>query len=407
MGASLAGIIYVHSIRSNRVHGSDARSFRMLEQLCGMEAFGRVAIVTSMWDQIQTGDYKDAVRREEELLNTEAFLGAIYRRSGHATRFLGTEESARLPVDALAKLYDRDGIVTFQVQREVIGEGKDLLDTSAAREIANDLVRTREHFEEQLRDVSAHQEKAKRQKDKKGTKELSKDQQFLEKNIQLTNRMSIGLQVSLADIYAKKQADFARMLGEVRKEKATLQKELEKYEGQRQRLVEEEASDRQTLEKKQAKLLAHHEAQISEARKKGQWEEKARRKRDIEIEAVQSQHRKKQEKTEKAKETLEGEMKMKEHKIFTKQNFLPLLGILAGVGTVAIGLGQVAVGVVAQDGSTIGGGVGLCWKGGLGIARNLPLGHKSHETVENVSLVTDTTEAVGGLGNQLGGLAVF
>ena len=45
----------MHRISDNRIGGISQRNFKMFKEMCGIEAAKNVAIVTSMWDEVDKG----------------------------------------------------------------------------------------------------------------------------------------------------------------------------------------------------------------------------------------------------------------------------------------------------------------------------------------------------------------
>lgn len=155
-GVQLSGIVYLHPITKNRVTGSSARNFRMLEQLCGKEGLPHVVLVSTMWDQVEphSDQYLEACVREEELINNEMFWGSMRSSGSKVRRFNGDKSSAFAIVDLLTARTSSRPPVKFQIQRELVDEGLDLLDTSAARQIMAQLTQIRAKAQRELEDTA-------------------------------------------------------------------------------------------------------------------------------------------------------------------------------------------------------------------------------------------------------------
>jgi hypothetical protein len=66
LGISLRGIVYLHRINETRFSGSAKRYLEMFRQICGDDALSNVALVTTMWGQIDPGI---GLRKDVELQN--------------------------------------------------------------------------------------------------------------------------------------------------------------------------------------------------------------------------------------------------------------------------------------------------------------------------------------------------
>ncbi|EAU89210.1 hypothetical protein CC1G_08617 [Coprinopsis cinerea okayama7 len=136
---TVRGVIYVHDMSESRITGSMRRYLWTLEKLCGEEMFGKLVIVTSKWDSVrpresqghlspsQVGEERVEVfkmRAWNELING----GAIVRN------FHPANQAQALEIVKLV-LTNRSGVedVPLAVQREIIVEGRELRQTSAAK----------------------------------------------------------------------------------------------------------------------------------------------------------------------------------------------------------------------------------------------------------------------------------
>jgi hypothetical protein len=89
-GVKLKGIIYLHHIKDDWFQGSDVKSLKILEEMCGKEAFSNVALVTNMWHCI---DEATGEGREDELRRN--YWGTLIGGGAIVRRFDGTASSAR------------------------------------------------------------------------------------------------------------------------------------------------------------------------------------------------------------------------------------------------------------------------------------------------------------------------
>ncbi|KXN84731.1 hypothetical protein AN958_12158 [Leucoagaricus sp. SymC.cos] len=71
----LDGVLYLHRISDNRMAGTPLRNLDLFEKICGPKWFGRVVLVTTMWDEV---DEVTGVDREKQL-KAEFWEGMLRR----------------------------------------------------------------------------------------------------------------------------------------------------------------------------------------------------------------------------------------------------------------------------------------------------------------------------------------
>ncbi|KAK8026501.1 hypothetical protein PG991_003557 [Apiospora marii] len=132
----LAGIIYLHRITDNRVSGSALRNLRMFKELCGQDVYKHVILATSMWNKLLEADKETAVGREREL-----------------RWYADDKTSADDIIDALLAARNSDDNMTLQIQRELVDERKDLVTTSAGKEVNKDLAELQKRFDREMQRI--------------------------------------------------------------------------------------------------------------------------------------------------------------------------------------------------------------------------------------------------------------
>ncbi len=125
LGIPLKGVLYFHKIIDNRMTGSAARYLEFLESLVGEEAMPNTILVTAMWNLLRDENYGDALRREQELIDT--YWEPLQEKGSFAAQFDGTPESAHSLIWQLAGMKS----VVLQVQRELIKDEKTVAETTA------------------------------------------------------------------------------------------------------------------------------------------------------------------------------------------------------------------------------------------------------------------------------------
>ncbi|KAF2174955.1 hypothetical protein K469DRAFT_703521 [Zopfia rhizophila CBS 207.26] len=125
-GSKLNGIVYLHNISAPRMQGSAYENLRMFRKLCGNEALRNVILATTFWSDVNSclGE-----RREKELKEDKRFWARMVAKGSKVMR-LGLDRDSAMNVLREAVGNEK---VTLQAQKEMVEEGIDPRQTSAAR----------------------------------------------------------------------------------------------------------------------------------------------------------------------------------------------------------------------------------------------------------------------------------
>ena len=173
-GSTPAGVIYVHRISDNRFSGITGRNFGMFCTLCGESTFKNVVIVTNMWKE-ESWNVNES--REKEL-SSEFFKTAL-DKGAQMVRHHNTAQSAHNIIRQVMK----NNPVALQIQRELVDEHKDLIDTTAGgatKKELRDLIRGQQA---DMREIQAEMMQALRAKDKETRRELEIVRRELQENV--------------------------------------------------------------------------------------------------------------------------------------------------------------------------------------------------------------------------------
>jgi hypothetical protein len=80
--------------------GPSVKSLRLIEKLCGESNFKAISIATTMWESV---DSELANKREQSLISTPGFFGALYEGGATVGRHLNTPDSAVHVVEAMLR----------------------------------------------------------------------------------------------------------------------------------------------------------------------------------------------------------------------------------------------------------------------------------------------------------------
>lgn len=163
----LSGLIYLHDISGARMTGSILTNLRMFRRLCGDDNLRNVILATTKWEITPKND---AILRERDLCSDQGFWDLMIKHGSMVRRFANTEASARSLVEELLRTgSDR---FTPKIQREVVEEGKSLLQTDAGAFIEEALARQARVHKEEMKSLMEEQERALKKRTETGFSSL-------------------------------------------------------------------------------------------------------------------------------------------------------------------------------------------------------------------------------------------
>ena len=125
-GSTLAGVIYILRIFDDRFGGITGRNFDLLCKLCGESALKNIIIVTNMW----TGGSQDINEAREEELSSQIFKPAL-KMGAQMVRHHSSVQSAH----KIVRRFFENRPLVLQIQRELVDERKDFMDTAVGKDI--------------------------------------------------------------------------------------------------------------------------------------------------------------------------------------------------------------------------------------------------------------------------------
>jgi hypothetical protein len=162
----LHGIIYLHRISDVRVGGVSKRNFSMFRKLCGNPSLKNVLIVTNMWDNVSE-DVGEA--RETELANEDMFFKPALDNHAQLLRHNNTLDSAR----SILRQVTGNHPMSLDVQRELVEDHKDILQTAAGEEANHELSGQARRHHQALAFLRQETDTAIRAKDEQSKNELA------------------------------------------------------------------------------------------------------------------------------------------------------------------------------------------------------------------------------------------
>jgi len=231
-GAMLAGVIFIHRISDNRFGGVAQRNFKMFRELCGDTSLQNVVLVTNMWGTV-TPDVGEA--REMELINR--FFKPVLNKGAQMTRHQNTEQSAH----GIIRMIMKNRPVVLQIQRELVVERKNILNTAAGEAVNEELYeQIRKHQEEWQ---AAHDQvvQALKEKDEQTRQEMEEEKQRLREQVEKIKKDSKGMTSNYAKEKRRMNTRLRDVEQQAKKEKERAEAELSREIADLNRRLQEEA----------------------------------------------------------------------------------------------------------------------------------------------------------------------
>ena len=153
-GRKLNGVVYLHSIKDDKMYGSSVKNFNMFKSISGKECYDNTILSTTKWGQInkEVGE-----NREQQILSQ--FWADVISEGSHYFRY----DDDLTMLDCIIKLSQK-GKIVLQLQDE-LKQGKYLGNTSAGKLIISDLNHFVELHKKQLTRIKEDITEALKEKD--------------------------------------------------------------------------------------------------------------------------------------------------------------------------------------------------------------------------------------------------
>ncbi|KAJ2924778.1 hypothetical protein H1R20_g12311, partial [Candolleomyces eurysporus] len=217
-GKKLAGVIYIHRISDFRMDRRSTRNFRMFREICGDSTFKNVIILTNMWGQIGT----DVGKARERELASDLFFKSVLEKGAQMLRHDNTLESAQ----AIIKRLSDNNPLVLQIQREIVDEKKDILQTAAGTELNKELLTEKKRHEQELRSLQDEWQAAMSAKDEETRREIEAEARRLQKEMSRIEAES----KNLANNFQKEKADLEQHLKDMDAEAKREQRRMQEQD---------------------------------------------------------------------------------------------------------------------------------------------------------------------------------
>ncbi|KAJ3525844.1 hypothetical protein NMY22_g10407 [Coprinellus aureogranulatus] len=253
-GKKLAGVIYIHRISDFRVGGTSSRNFSMFRKLCGDSTLKNVVVMTNMWGEVSK-ELGEA--RERELASEDEFFKPVLDNDARMVRHDGTLASAQ----ALIRHFLSNIPEALQIQREIVEEKKDILETAAGEALNKDLIEQRKRHEREMADLEQEHKDALDAKDEQTRREIEAAAADLKKKMDRVEEESRKLRSN----FQEENKRFRKKMDDI---KAQAKQDLEDAEGRYKTEIDDIKQQSKTDGENAAKREAELEKQIAEAKKR-------------------------------------------------------------------------------------------------------------------------------------------
>ncbi|KAL1797156.1 hypothetical protein ACET3X_003762 [Alternaria dauci] len=153
----LTGIIFLQRISDVRVGGSGIKNIKMFQKLCGDGPLASVVLATTMWDMAAEDA---AIQREKELKEQPQLWK---RMIDHGSRVFRHDKKEVSALKIIKYLMRRKRLVTLDIQREMVDERRELIDTGAGNALASQMETLIKHYEKKMKELEQDYREARKE----------------------------------------------------------------------------------------------------------------------------------------------------------------------------------------------------------------------------------------------------
>jgi hypothetical protein len=288
-GLRLSGLIFMHRISDPKMAGSAKRNLMMFKKLCGEKAYQSVILATSMWSK---GKPEEGAKREKELMDTDEFWGLMCKRGSTVFRYTDSRESA---LEIITYILELHMTVTLDIQDEIVNQGHNIDETSAAHVLNAEMIRERKKHMEALKDMQDSMQDAIEQHDKDLQEQFKQEIDTLQEKMKKGEEEQQKLKQTLQEVDKRKEEEFRAFRKQMQEER----------EQERQRYENERAELRASMTRQEEALKEQHRREMERMeRENAAREQMARKEEERREEARKEQHRRETERDNAAREQM-------------------------------------------------------------------------------------------------------
>lgn len=224
----LTGIIYLQSIMEPRATGSSLRNLKMFRDLVGHEPLKNVILATTRWKMAAEVEPLLSTERETDLQESEDFWKPFLDSGSRYARFEDSRESALKLIMSLVEKQPQ----VLQIQKELVVEDKNLIDTTAGNTVNEESKRLEEKYKAEIASIQKDMDDALAARDKDLQEALAKSEESFQRKLDRVHKQQ--------DMLRYEQRDEARRSRDEQEQLAALLASREE-EMKKQKLGYEEA----------------------------------------------------------------------------------------------------------------------------------------------------------------------
>ena len=214
----------------------------MFRELCGDTTLRNVLLVTNMWGEVSR-DVGES--RENELASN--FFKPVLDKGAQMVRHYNTVQSAH---DIIRRIMANRPVV-LQIQRELVDEHKDIVDTAAGEAVNRELNEQIRRHQAELKVVQGEMIQALKEKDEETRRELEEETKKLREQMEKIKKDSEGMASRYSAEKAETEAKMKEMERKARKERRRVKAECNRriaiLDRRLQEAVDASATDRERL----------------------------------------------------------------------------------------------------------------------------------------------------------------
>ncbi len=288
-GIRLSGIVYIHRISDPRMAGSSRRNLVMFKKLCGEKAYQSVVLATSMWSRVSEDEGRE---RERQLIETDDFWGHMCKQGSRVFRYLNTQQSALELVGYILSMHSK---VTLDIQDEMVIQGHEIDETSAAHELNAEIIRERNRYNAKLAAAKEEMKQAMLDRDEEMQRFYKEEIDGFQDKLRKTAAEQQKLTQSLEDVEKRKEEEFRafreELMKEHQEERARYQQERDEY---RKSIRKQEETIRQQQLAEEQRMREQQASREEMERRHAEFQrtmEEQRREHEVRIREMDENHR--------------------------------------------------------------------------------------------------------------------
>ena len=205
----------------------------MFRELCGDTTLRNVVLVTNMWGEVSL-DVGES--RENELSSN--FFKPVLDKGAQMIRHYNTAQSAH---DIIRRIMINRPIV-LQIQRELVDEHKDIIDTAAGEAVNQELNKQIRRHQAELKVVQEEMMQALKEKDEETRQELEEETKKLQEQMEKIKQDSEGMASNYSAEKERMAAKMKEMEQEAKKERQRVEAEYNRQMTELNRRLQEAAN---------------------------------------------------------------------------------------------------------------------------------------------------------------------